>query len=267
MDRKSAGTIAGIDVLRAQVQLQAEQERLYFYEGEFEKQKLDLARAIGLPMGQVIQLEEMPPYTPLPSDVTLESALDLAYRQRADYRAAESRVKAAELSKSAAQAGRLPTADLSGNYGVIGPSLTQMHGSFGVFAGVDIPIFQGGRVKAEVELADSAVRQRKAEFESLRGAIDAEIRRNLTDVRSAERRVQVAGETVKLASQGLTQAQDRFAAGVTDNLEVVQAQQAVAATNENFISSLLAFNTAKAALVRSQGNAEHSMGDLLGRQK
>jgi outer membrane protein TolC len=267
VDRRSAGTIAGIDVLRAQVQLQSEQQRLYFYEGEFEKQKLDLARAIGLPPGQVIQLEEMPPYTPLSGDATLESSLDLAYRQRADYRAAESRVKAAELSKSAAQAGRLPTADLSGNYGVIGPSLTEMHGSFGVFAGVDIPVFQGGRVKAEVELADSALRQRKAELESLRGAIDAEVRRNLTDVRSAERRVQVAGETIKLARQELTQAQDRFAAGVTDNLEVVQAQQTVAAASENFISSLFTFNAAKAALVRSQGDAERSMGDLLGRQK
>ena len=142
-----------------------------------------------------------------------------------------------------------------------------MHGSFGVFAGVDIPVFQGRRVKAEVELADAALRQRKAELESLRGAIDAEVRRNLTDVRSAERRVQVAGETIKLARQELTQAQDRFGAGVTNNLEVVQAQQAVAAANENFISSLFTFNAAKAALVRSQGAAERSMGDLLGRQK
>jgi outer membrane protein TolC len=267
VDRKSAGTIAGIDVLRAQVELQSEQQRLYYYEGEFDKQKLDLARAIGLPPGQAIELEAMPPYAPLADGVTLESALDSAYRQRADYRAAESLVRAAELAKGAAQAGRLPTADLNGNYGVIGPSLTQMHGSFTVIGGVDIPLFQGGRVKAEVELADSALRQRKAELESLRGSIDADIRRSFTDVRSSERRVQVARQTIELARQELTQAQDRFAAGVTNNLEVVQAQQALAAANDNYISSLFAFNAAKATLIRAQGDAERSMGELLGRQK
>jgi outer membrane protein TolC len=267
VDRKSAGTIAGIDVLRAQVELQSEQQRLYYYEGEYEKQKLDLARAIGLPPGQPIELEPMPSYEPLPGSITLESALDLAYRQRADYRAAESRLKAAELAKGAAQAGRYPTADLSANYGVIGPGLTQMHGTFTVLGGVDIPLFQGSRVKAEVELADSALRQRKAELDSLRGTIDADVRRSLTDVRSSERRVQVARETIELARQELTQAQDRFAAGVTNNLEVVQAQQAVAAANDNYISSLFGFNAAKAALIRAQGEAEHSMGQLLGRQK
>jgi outer membrane protein TolC len=267
VDRKSAGTVAGIDVLRAQVELQSEQQRLYYYEGEFDKQKLDLARAIGLPPGQSIELEAMPPYVPLPSAVTLESSLDLAFKQRADYRAAESRVRAAELAKGAAQAGRLPTADLNANYGVIGPSLTQMHGSFTVVGGVDIPLFQGGRVKAEVELADSALRQRKAELESLRGSIDADVRRSLTDVRSSERRVQVARETIELSKQELTQAQDRFAAGVANNLEVVQAQQSVAAANDNYISSLFAFNAAKAALIRAQGDAERSMGEILGRQK
>ena len=142
-----------------------------------------------------------------------------------------------------------------------------MHGSFTVVGGVDIPLFQGGRVKAEVEFADSALRQRKAELESLRGSIDADIRRSFTDVRSSERRVQVARETIELARQELTQAQDRFAAGVTNNLEVVQAQQAVAAANDNYISSLFGFNAAKAALIRAQGDAERSMGEILGRQK
>ena len=141
MDRKSAGTIAGIDVLRAQVELQSEQQRLYYYEGEFEKQKLDLGRAIGLPAGQAINWK---PCRHTRRSQVIDAGIGdrSCLSGRADYRAAESRVKAAELSKSAAQAGRLPTADLSGNYGVIGPSLTEMHGSLRCFRGVDIPVFK-----------------------------------------------------------------------------------------------------------------------------
>jgi outer membrane protein TolC len=264
-DRRNAGTVPGIDVLRAQVQLESEQQRLIFYEGEAEKRKLDLARAIGLPAGQVFRLADPVPYTPLPADVTLESTLSLALRQRSDYQALQAAVRAAELSRSAADAGRLPSVDVTADYGVIGPSFTNAHGTYTVAAGVNIPVFTGGRVRAEVLAAESEVRRRRAELEDLRGRIDADVRRAFTDVRSASRQVDVARRAVDLSRQELTQATDRFAAGVTNNLEVVQAQQSVALANENYIGALFAFNIAKAELVRARGDAERSIKEYLRR--
>jgi outer membrane protein TolC len=142
-----------------------------------------------------------------------------------------------------------------------------LHGSFSVTGAVNIPIYQGGRVRADVEAADAVLRQRKAEVEDLRGQIDAEVRTALTDLNSASRQVEVATKNVDLAKQELQQARDRFAAGVTNNLEVVQAQDAVALANENYISSLYYLNTAKASLLRSRGDAEQTIRTLLRSRK
>jgi outer membrane protein TolC len=264
-DRRAAGTIPGIDVLRAQVELQTEQQRQIYYEGEFEKQKLNLARAIGLPTGQQFRLADTAPYTPLTGDVTIESTLQQAYEQRSDYKAAAAQVRAAELAKSAARAGRYPSVSLDANYGVIGPALDRMHGTFSVVGAADIPIFQGGRIQADVESADAALRQRKAELEDLRGRIDSEVRTAFMDLRSSSRQVEVAVQTVGLSQQQLQQARDRFAAGVTNNLEVVQAQQAVALAIENHIAALYAFNAAKTVLARARGSAEQSIKEYLRR--
>jgi outer membrane protein TolC len=265
VDRRNAGTVPGIDVLRAQVELQAEQQQLIAYEGDFERRKLNLARTIGLPPGQQFRLADTAPYTPLPADVTVESALQQAYRQRQDYRAAEALVQAGELSKAAARAGRYPTVSLDGNYAVLGNSITQSHGAFVAAGAVDIPIFQGGRIRADVEQADSVLRRRRAELDDLRGRIDADVRLAFIDLRSASRQVEVAVSGVNLATQQLQQARDRFAAGVTNNLEVVQAQQALALANQNHIAALYAYNLAKTALVRARGDAERSIKDYLRR--
>jgi len=203
----------------------------------------------------------------VPGEFTLESVLQQAYKQRADYLAAESRVRSAELSKSAAVASRYPSIELDANYGTNGLSPMSLHGSFSVTGAVNIPIYQGGRVRADVEAADAVLRQRKAEVEDLRGQIDAEVRTALTDLNSASRQVEVATKNVDLAKQELQQARDRFAAGVTNNLEVVQAQDAVALANENYISSLYYLNTAKASLLRSRGDAEQTIRTLLRSRK
>lgn len=254
-DRREAGTSPAIDVLRAQVQLQSLQQRQIYYEGEFEKQLLLLARAIGLPTGQKIELADKMLYDPLPQ-LTLEDLLKIAYQNRRDYQAAQASLKAAELERSAAHAERYPTVDLTANYGAIGNTPNNSHGTFAVAGGVNIPIFQGGRISADEMEADSMIRRRRAELENLRGQIEADIRTGLIDTQNAYRQVQVARSNIDLARQQLTQSQDRFRAGVTNNVEVVQAQEAVSTADENLIASLFAFNIAKAALVRAQGQAE-----------
>lgn len=263
VDRRDAGTAPGIDVLRAQVEMQSQRQRLIAYEGDLDIQKLALARAIGLPPGQQFRLTEDVPYAPLPAGVSLETSLEEAYRSRSDYRAAEALVRAAELTVSGARAGRYPSISLNADYGVIGPKLEQLHGTFSVSGAVNIPVFEAGRVRANLEQAQAGLEQRKAEREDLRGRIDADVRTAFLNLRTAGRQVEVARSNLDLATQQLGQSQDRFAAGVTNNLEVVQAQEALAAANESLISSLYLYNSAKASLVRSRGESEEAVSRYL----
>jgi outer membrane protein TolC len=256
------GVVPAIEVLRAQVELQTQQQRLISYRNDVEKLKLRLARAIGLPDGQPFELADKIPYAPPPA-LKLEEAMDRAYSSRMDYQSVAARVHSAELARKAAEADRLPSANFDANYGVNGPSLPHSHGTYTAGVSLDIPIFQGGRVRGEVLEADAQLEQRKAELADLRGRIAFEIRAAYLDLASAGDQVQVATSTVALAERQLTQARDRFAAGVTGNLEVVQAQEAVATSNENYISSLYTYNTAKATLARAMGNAEKTIPSLL----
>ncbi len=263
VDLRSAGMAAGIDVLRAQVELQAQQQRLIFYQNEFEKQKLALARAIGLPIGQQFDLADQLPATP-PPEMTVEQGDEEAYRSRYDYRAAQALVSAAEEAKRAAEAERYPALGISVNYGDIGNHPAGSHGTYTASAGVSAPIFDGGRIKSDVLDADAQLQQRKSELEDLRSRIDYEVRTALLDLRASNDQVQVARSARELATEQLKQSQDRFAAGVSNSVEVVQAQEAKATADENYISSLYAYNASKVSLARALGNAEKSSGQMLG---
>jgi outer membrane protein TolC len=263
IDLKTAGIVPGIEVLRAQVELQAQQQRLIFFRNQFDKQKLSLARAIGLPIEQQFRLASQIPYTPQPP-ITVEEALQRAYRDRADYKSAQALVRAAESARQAAFAERLPSLSFDGNYGTIGPRIDNSHGTFTVAASLRIPVFQGGKVRADVLQASAQLQQRKDDLEDLRSRIDYEIRTAFLDLRAAGEQVKVATSSVTLANQQLEQARDRFKAGVANNIEVVQAQQAVATADENYISSLYSYNVAKASLARAVGAAEKASKEFLG---
>ncbi len=262
-DQKNAGVVAGIDVLRAQVELQAQQQRLIFFQNEFEKQKLSLARAIGLPLAQRFRLADQVPYTPAPA-LAFEQALQQAYQGRADFRSASALVSAAESSKRAAQAQRLPALQFEGAYGDIGPRPWDSHGTFSAGITLNIPIFLAGRTQAGILEADAQLQERRAQLEDLRGAIEQELRVALLDLGAAGRQVEVARSAVDLAGQQLKQSEDRFTAGVANNVEVVQAQEAVATANDNYISALFAYNLAKASLARAIGGAENTYMRFLG---
>jgi outer membrane protein TolC len=262
-DQKNAGVAAGIDVLRAQVEFQAQQQRLLVAKNEFEKQKLALARAIGLPLAQQFRLAETIPYSPAPP-MTLEQALERAYQHRADYLGAQALVRAAELSRKAAVAERYPNVTVAGDYGTLGRAPGNSHGTFTATASLNVPIFQGGKVRGDITQADAVLAQRRAQLDDQRSRIEFEVRSAFLDLQSAADQVQVARSSVDVAQQTLTQAQDRFSAGVTSNIEVVQAQEALAAANENYIASLLAHNLAKLALARALGVAEEASKEFLG---
>jgi outer membrane protein TolC len=263
-DLRNSGVAAGIDVLRAQVQMQARRQRLLSSANDLQKQYLNLARAIGLPAGQQFTLTDRMPQAPAQT-VPLEQAIADAYNNRADYKRAQSLARSADIAKKAAAAQALPLLRFDGDYGAIGRGPSSSHGTFDAALALQIPIFQGGRVRGEVQQAQALLNQRRAESENLRGRIDAEVRAAYLDVQSAAQQLEVARTTVDLASQELAQARDRFAAGVSGSLEVTQAQEAVASANDDFINSLYSFNLSQASLARAAGVAEKSVKQFLGK--
>jgi outer membrane protein TolC len=258
VDQQRAGLNPAIDTLRAQVELQTRQQQLIAARNDFAKQKLSLARIIGLPPGQEFVLTEKAPYqalTPLPLEVYLQRA----YTSRSDYQAAQAQVRAAELSRRAASAGHYPTLGFDANYGDIGVTPGQSNGTWQVNGGLNIPIFAGGKTHSDVLEADAQLKQARSQLGDLRGRIDYEVRSALLDLNSAADQVEVARSSVELAEEALTQSRDRFTAGVTDNLEVVQAQESVASAHERYIQSLYAHNLAKVELARAIGDAEQGV--------
>lgn len=261
-DQVTAGTSPEIDGLRAQVELKTRQQQLIAAKNDVEIQKLSLARAIGLAPGQQFNLTDRSPYSPFEA-MTVDEALKRAYASRSDFQAAMADVRSAEFSKRAAQAERYPTLSLTADYGVAGQHpTTNSHGVFDVRGTLSIPIFQGGVVRGDIAVADAEVDQSRDKLENLRGQIDADVRTALLNLQSAQEQVTVAQSNIALAQQTLSQARDRFSAGVTDTVEVVQAQEAVASANENYISSLYSYNAAKFSLARALGLAEEGVKEF-----
>jgi len=262
-DLKKAGVTAGIDVLRAQVQMQGQQQRVLAAQNRFEQQKMVLARTIGLPVSQEFQLTDRVPYAP-PPPMDLQQALAQAYQRRPEYLAAESRVRSAELAVKAAHGEALPTVEVSGQFGYMGPTPGNSENTYSLAGGLRIPLFQGGKVKGDVGLAEAGLRQQKMQLEDLRSRVEFEIRSSLLDVKTSTDQVRVAQQSVDLASQQLQQSTDRYRAGVSGSLEVVQAQEAVAAANESYIQALYINNVAKLTLARALGVAEQQTRAFLG---
>jgi len=257
-DQQKAGLSPAIDALRSQVELQTRQQQLIVARNDLAKLKLNIARIIGLPPGQEFVLTEKAPYQALAA-LPLDAYLERAYSARADYQAALAQVRAAELSRRAAAAGRYPTFDIDANLGDIGVTPGQSNGTWQVNGGLNIPIFAGNRTHGDVLQADAQLKQARSQLGDLRGRIDYEVRTALLDLNAAAEQVEVARSSVDLAEQALAQSQDRFTAGVADNLEVVQAQEAVAGAHESYIQSLYAHNLSKVELAHAIGDAEEGV--------
>jgi outer membrane protein TolC len=258
VDQQKAGLTPAIDALRSQVELQTRQQQLIVARNELAKTTLSFARIIGLPPGQQFVFTEKAPFqalTPQP----VETYLQRAYTSRADYQAAQAQVLSAELSRKAAVAGRYPSIDIDANFGDIGVNPGNSNGTWQVAGGINIPVFAGNRVHGDILVADAQLKQARQQLGDLRGRIDYEVRSALLDLNAAAEQVEVARSSVDLAEQTLAQSQDRFSAGVTDNLEVVQAQQSVAAAHESYIQSLYAHNLAKVELAYAIGDSEQGV--------
>ena len=257
-DELKAGVVPAIDALRAQVELQVRQQQLIVARNDNAKQRLNLARVIGLPSGQEFVLTDKAPYEPFVT-LGLEESLRRAYGLRPDYLAAQEQVRAAEHFRAAATAEHYPALGVAADYGDIGITPDNSHGTFDFHGTLNIPIFAGGKTHADVLQAEATLRQVRSQLEDLRGRIDYEVRTAMLDLNAAADQVEVARRSVDLAEQTLAQSRDRFTAGVTDNLEVVQAQESVASAHESYITALYAHNLAKVELVKAMGYAEEGV--------
>lgn len=254
-DQKEAGLAAAVDVLRSDVELQAREQRLIVARNNLAKQKLVLARAIGLPSGQVFDIATEVAYKPLTTS-TLEEALQQAYTSRADYQSLAEQVRSAGLQKKAAAAERYPTLSALADYGAIGDNFASNHGTVNAAGMLRLPIFLGGRIHGDNLVADSLLARAEQQLGDLRATIDQEVRDAFLDLQDTSQEVSVEQNAVRLATQTLQQSRDRFASGVTDNIEVVQAQQSLADADDAYIASLYRYNTAKISLARAIGFAE-----------
>ncbi len=260
--RKAAGTNARIDVMRTLVELQTQKQRLNALESDWRKQKIALARAIGVPLDREITLAE-----PLAASDTgipeAGAAIAQALQNRLDLQAATAQVRAAERALKAARDERLPSVAFNGDYGVSGPDPAHTHGVFSVTGAVNVPIWTGGRTQGDILQAEAELRQRRSELADQRGRVEQDVRTSLIELETAAGQMELSESNRTYAAETLREARDRIRLGVATTVEVVQAQEQVAAAESDYVSSLLSFDLARLSLARAVGDAEITVPDLL----
>jgi len=263
LNRVQSGLAAEIEGFRATVQRQTSEQRVTVAAANLEKDRLTLARIIGLPGGQAFNISSKAAYQPWTGD-RLPEAIRRARDERADVKSAQAAAAASQLDKRAAMLERVPGLSVNGYYGSIGTNLARSDSTYAVAATISLPIFTGGRIRSDIQNASAQLERRQSEHADLLGRVEYEVRNAFADLQAADSAVKVAEKNSQLAQRTQEQARDRFANGVTNNLEVIQAQQDVAAANENYISSLFAHNLAKLTLLRALGSAQKDVTRYLG---
>jgi outer membrane protein TolC len=259
-----AGVGANLDVLRARVQLQSEQQALLRAQNTFAKDKIALNRLIGLPAEQELTLTDAVPYAEL-AEMPLEQTRALAYQRRKDLLGLEAQLEVAQRAQRAVKYERLPSLSFNGDYGVIGVTQGSYHGIFAAQGTLKIPLFEEGRFRGESQVAAAQQVSLQRQIDSLKVTIDAQIRASRLDVESSAQLAKVARSNVELATQALSDSRDRFAAGVADNLPVVEAQAILAAAQSRLVATEFLFNQAKLTLALSTGVEESQYKQYLGR--
>jgi outer membrane protein TolC len=262
LDRKEAGTAAGIEVLRAEVRLQQDRQRLIATRNAQTKQRLDLARMIGLPLGQEIEPADSMGETAPPSP-PLDDAVALAWSRRRDLAAGTARLEAARAARRAATRERFPALRLQGDYGVLGRQTDTTEETFDFGASIAVPIYDRAAIDSETIRSEAELRAREAELADLRGAIYYEVRGALLDLDAARELVEVGRSGLDLARRQLEQARNRFRAGVASNLEVVEAQESLARGDETFIASLYLLSLERLRLGRALGSTAEALPGLV----
>src|SRR5271155_2882553 len=258
-----AGTSPLLDELRARVDYQTQQQTLISAQNQFEKDKIALARTIGLPLEQSYELTDQAPFQAL-DNLDPNAAVQQGLAHRRDLQALQQQVESAKASRSAATAERYPTVSFSGDYGVIGPTLGHSNGTFDAVGTATVPLYEEAKLRGDAQNAQAQLEQKQAQLNDLRGQISADVRDSILDIQAAAKQVAVSRSNVELATEALSEAQQRYAAGVADNLAVSQAQSSMAQADDQYVSSLYQHNVAKLSLARALGIAQTNYKDYVG---
>jgi outer membrane protein TolC len=261
---RDAGVATNLDLLRAQVQLQTQQQAVISDENAFAKDKIALNRLIGLPADQELTLTDTAPYAEL-AELSLEDAKHLAFQRRKDLLSLEAQLQVATQAQKAVKTERLPSVAFKGDYGVLGEVGGLYHGIFSATGKVSVPVFEEGQLRGEGQVAAAQVTALKQQIESLRVSVEWQIRSAMLDVESSKELVEVARSNVNLASEEVDDATQRFNAGVDDNLPVVQAQAVLAQAQSQVVQTLYQYNQSKLTLARNTGVVETQYKTYLGR--
>ncbi len=262
-ERDQAGVGVRLDVLRAQVEYQQREQAHVSAENALDKDGIQLNRIMGLPAGQQLDLTDRTPFAELGS-MDLAEARATAFAHRSDLLALQQNIVVASHEVKAVKYQRLPTLAVNGFYGLLGETTGLYHGVFTAEGSLNFPVFREAGQRGEQQTAEAQLEQLRDQEDNLRGTIEAQIRSSLLDVETASRLVAVARSNADLVRQELADARDRFSAGVTDNLEVVDAQASVTGADAQLVSALYQFNTAKINLARGLGLLQSRYRGFLG---
>jgi outer membrane protein TolC len=258
-----AGTSPRLDVLRAQVDYQNEQQTLIATTNQLAKDKLSLARVIGLPLDQQFRLTDQVPYAAL-DNLDPNASFSQALNARNDLKSSDEAVKSAQATYSAAVATQYPTIDFKGDYGDIGNTLGHSHGSYTATGTISVPVLQIAKTRGSEQVAQAQLEQAQARLSDEVQQVNADVRDSILDVQAAAKLVEATHSNLDLANEALSEAQQRFHAGVSDNLPVSQAQAQTEQANDQYISALYQHNLAKLSLARALGVAQTNYKDYLG---
>jgi outer membrane protein len=254
-DRASQGIASTLDTKRAEQQTNNLQQALLEAENALTIAKLELAKAMHAEISADYELADIGSFydTTAPSQ---QEALAAAFDSRPDYRAAQAQLRGAELDLRSSQAERYPSVAFAADYGQSGRKPFQNLNTYRVQGSLNIPVFLGGRISADVKQAQSRVDQAEAYLDEVRAEVETDVMSAIANVSSARRQVEVAQSTIDLAQQEVDLSTARFTSGVTDNTEVVNAQDRLARAEDNRIRALFQLQMSQAGLQRAIGAAE-----------
>ncbi len=253
--QKEAGTGTGLDVVRADVQLANDKQRLVSAANDRRRAGLNLMRAMGLKLDAAIQLTDKLEYRA--ADVgTLEDALGEARKLRAELTAQKDREQSARLNYGAVKAERLPSLAASANYGSIGSGIAGAQPTYDYGFSLRVPIFDGGLRDARRAESFSQYRQEQTRTRDLEQQVELDVRLAFDSINSAATEVTTAREGEDLSERELAQAKRRYLAGVANSLEVTDAQTRLDRARDNLINALYDYNVARIDLATATGKIQ-----------
>ena len=256
------GLIAKVDADRNQVQVLTHQQRLVSLQNDLAKQKINLARMIGLPANDQYDITDEVPFSAA-APIGVDEALSQALQHRADLKAADAQVRGAERARGAARAERYPSLGVTADWGGIGTNPAQLETTYTASATLKIPLWQGGKAEGDIQQSDAALAQRRAEYEDLKGQIESDVRSAYLDLQAAASQVEVAQKNVDVNKEALELTKQKVDVGVVDNVTYVQAQQEVTNAEFDYINGVFAYNIAKLSLARAMGRAADAFPEVL----